>query len=92
MQRRVLGPVVAIWPRQSRLRELRSSHAGGFLKTHDFFFFSVSCNIFLKARDARIMVDGGYTLGAAAPFDLFPQTRHIESAITFDLLSPHDSK
>ena len=44
------------------------------------------CFCMRQARDARILIDGGYSLGAATPFDLFPQTRHIESAITFDLI------
>ena len=36
------------------------------------------------ARDARLIVDAGYTVTDCTPFDLFPQTRHIESVITFE--------
>ncbi len=43
----------------------------------------VSCDPSTQARDARILVEGGYEISCVQPFDLFPQTRHIENVVTF---------
>jgi tRNA/tmRNA/rRNA uracil-C5-methylase (TrmA/RlmC/RlmD family) len=43
----------------------------------------VSCDPATQARDARAIVDAGYMITDVTPFDLFPQTRHIENVITF---------
>jgi 23S rRNA (uracil1939-C5)-methyltransferase len=40
----------------------------------------VSCNPATLARDLRFFAEKGWRLVAAAPFDLFPQTYHIETA------------
>jgi tRNA/tmRNA/rRNA uracil-C5-methylase (TrmA/RlmC/RlmD family) len=43
----------------------------------------VSCNVETQARDIEIIVeDGRYRVARAVPFDLFPQTRNIESVVT----------
>jgi 23S rRNA (uracil1939-C5)-methyltransferase/tRNA (uracil-5-)-methyltransferase len=33
-------------------------------------------------RDLKGFLGAGYTLSAVQPFDLFPQTRHLECVIT----------
>ncbi len=42
----------------------------------------VSCAPDTQARDLRILTDAGFRVEKVAPFDLFPQTRHIESVAT----------
>jgi 23S rRNA (uracil1939-C5)-methyltransferase len=43
----------------------------------------ISCDPSTLARDASTLVQGGYELVEAVPFDLFPQTYHIESISLF---------
>ena len=44
----------------------------------------VSCDVATLARDARLIVDGGYRLTSMTAFDLFPNTAHVESVAVFD--------
>lgn len=44
----------------------------------------VSCDPSTLARDAARLIQNGYELSEVAPFDLFPQTYHIESISLFE--------
>ncbi len=48
----------------------------------------VSCDPSTLARDAARLVKGGYHITSVTPFDLFPQTYHIESITWFENVSP----
>ena len=43
----------------------------------------VSCDVATLARDARVMVDGNYSLGEIGAVDLFPNTAHVETNAVF---------
>ena len=45
---------------------------------------AVSCNPNSFARDARILVDGGYRLRAVTPIDQFPWSGHLELVASFE--------
>jgi len=44
---------------------------------------AVSCNPGTLARDARILIDGGYTLQRVVPIDQFVHSAHIEAVAVF---------
>jgi 23S rRNA (uracil1939-C5)-methyltransferase len=44
---------------------------------------AVSCNVATFARDARILVDGGYSIEGVTPVDQFRHTPHVELVARF---------
>jgi 23S rRNA (uracil1939-C5)-methyltransferase len=46
---------------------------------------AVSCNVATFARDARILIDGGYKMESITPVDQFRHTPHIELVARFVL-------
>jgi 23S rRNA (uracil1939-C5)-methyltransferase len=56
----------------------------GILKLKPMVIAYVSCDPSTLARDAARLINGGYKLKQVTPFDLFPQTFHIESISIFE--------
>ena len=56
----------------------------GILKLSPPVIAYVSCDPSTLARDAARLINGGYRLREVTPFDLFPQTFHIESISLFE--------
>jgi 23S rRNA (uracil1939-C5)-methyltransferase len=44
---------------------------------------AVSCNVATFARDARVLIDGGYKIEGATPVDQFRHTPHVELVARF---------
>ena len=44
---------------------------------------AVSCNIATFARDARILIDGGFKIEGVTPVDQFRHTPHVELVARF---------
>jgi 23S rRNA (uracil1939-C5)-methyltransferase len=43
----------------------------------------VSCDVATLARDGRLLIAAGYEPGPLTAFDLFPNTAHVESVVSF---------
>jgi len=56
----------------------------GILKLSPQVIAYVSCDPSTLARDSKRLIEGGYKLKQVTPFDLFPQTYHIESISLFE--------
>ena len=56
----------------------------GILKLSPKMIAYVSCDPSTLGRDAARLINGGYKLKQVTPFDLFPQTFHIESISVFE--------
>jgi 23S rRNA (uracil1939-C5)-methyltransferase len=60
---------------QAQVRQLAASNVPVIV--------AVSCNAATFARDARILVDGGYELARVTPVDQFRHTPHVELVAGF---------
>jgi len=60
-------------PRQGALTQARALAASGVPR-----IVAVSCNPGTFARDLRLLIDGGYRLGAVTPVDQFRYSPHVE--------------
>ena len=73
------GTVVVDPPRTGMSKEA----SAGLLRTPPSRIVYVSCDVATLARDARVLVDAGYSLGEVTGIDLFPNTAHVESVAVF---------
>lgn len=44
----------------------------------------VSCNPATLARDLKFLLANGYTLTSIQPYDMFPQTMHVETLVVLE--------
>jgi 23S rRNA (uracil1939-C5)-methyltransferase len=75
---RDFGAVVFDPPRQGAQAQAKQL-AAGKIPT----IVAVSCNVATFARDARILIDGGYRIESVTPVDQFRHTPHVELVARF---------
>ena len=55
------------------------------LNMHPEKILYISCNPATLARDCKTLAEKGYAVGTVYPYDLFPQTSHVESVALLTL-------
>ncbi|MDP9729669.1 23S rRNA (uracil(1939)-C(5))-methyltransferase RlmD [Alicyclobacillus tolerans] len=60
---------------------LHSEVISAILKANPQTFLYVSCNPVTLARDLRPFAENGYQITSVQPFDMFPQTSHVECVV-----------
>ena len=73
------GTVIVDPPRTGLSKEA----VAGIIKLQAPRVVYVSCDIATLARDARVLLDAGYRMLTRRAFDLFPNTAHVETVISF---------
>jgi 23S rRNA (uracil1939-C5)-methyltransferase len=64
-------------------RQGAETQARELAKSKTAIVIAVSCNAATFARDAKLLVDGGYRLDAVTPVDQFKYTAHVEIVARF---------
>ena len=64
-------------------RQGAQSQSEQLVKSKVPLVIAVSCNAATFARDARILIDGGYRIGDVTPVDQFRHTPHVEIVAAF---------
>ncbi len=64
-------------PRQGCAAEVLHS----LLQKRPLCLIYISCDPATLARDLAILVEGGYAIAKVTPFDMFPQTSHVETVV-----------
>lgn len=59
---------------------------GGLLALKPPRLIYVSCDVATLARDARKIVDAGYSIDRIDAFDMFPNTPHVETVVVFKVV------
>ena len=75
-----LATVIADPPRTGISREALA----GIVRLRPGRIVYVSCDVATLARDARRLVDAGYTIVKIDAFDMFPNTPHVETVAVLD--------
>jgi 23S rRNA (uracil1939-C5)-methyltransferase len=78
--RRATPDVVVVDPPRTGLSR---AAIDGVLRLHAGRVIYVSCDPATLARDARRLVDSGYSIERVDAFDLFPNTPHVETVAVF---------
>jgi 23S rRNA (uracil1939-C5)-methyltransferase len=78
--RKQTGETVVVDPPRTGLSR---AAAAGILALEPVRLVYVSCDVATLARDARTLLDSGYTLGPITGLDLFPNTAHVETVTEF---------
>jgi 23S rRNA (uracil1939-C5)-methyltransferase len=73
------GTVIVDPPRTGMSKEA----TGGVIAMRAPRVVYVSCDIATLARDARQLIEAGYRIDGVRGFDLFPNTAHVETVISF---------
>jgi len=78
--RDMAGATVIVDPPRTGLSK---EAVGGIIHAGPPRIVYVSCDVATLARDARALIDAGYSLDGLSGIDLFPNTAHVETIAAF---------